>query len=150
MLIEIKAIPHSEICMAYALTHELMEYHNALDIFTMTLERFSELVTSGALMSFIAYADGEPIGVMNAFYKYTTFSGRKIFYIEDLYVCESFRGCGTGGKFLAKAKEVALSAGCEQIELKCAEWNKKSAGFYESHGFIHENDWRVYTLIMHN
>lgn len=146
MLIEIKNTSLPEIPKAYTLTRELMEYHNALDIFTMSPERFSELVTSGAVISFLAYVDGEPVGVMNAFYKYTTFTGRKIFYIEDLFARESFRGCGIGGKFLEKAKETAALNDCQQIELKCASWNEKSAGFYESHGMKRENEWNVYTL----
>ncbi len=146
MLIEIKSVSPSETVTAYGLTRELMEYHNALDIFTMKQERFSELVTTGALMSFLAYADGEPVGVMNAFYKLTTFTGRKIFYIEDLYARGKCRGCGIGGKFLDKAKEIAVENDCEQIELKCASWNKKSAGFYKSHGMSHDTEWEVYTL----
>lgn len=146
MLTEIKSISGSEIPMAYTLTRELMEYHNALDIFTMTLERFKELITSGVLMSFMAYVDGEPVGVMNAFYKYTTFTGRKIFYIEDLYAREKYRGCGIGGKFLEKSREIAISNDCEQIELKCASWNKSSAGFYKAHGMTHDTDWEVYIL----
>ena len=136
----------NDIKTAYILTRELMKYHNALDIFTMTEERFRELIETGVLISFTAYVDGQPAGVMNIFYKYTTFSGKKILYIEDLYVCESFRGCGTGGKFLAKAKEIAILNNCEQIELKCAEWNEKSAGFYSSHGMTRETEWNVYTL----
>lgn len=144
MVVEIKIT--DDITTAYGLTRELMEYHNALDIFTMTQERFSELVETGALMSFIAYADGEPVGVMNAFYKYTTFTGRKIFYIEDLYARAECRGCGIGRKFLDKAKEIARKNDCEQIELKCAVWNEKSAGFYKSHGFDRDTQWDVYTL----
>lgn len=79
MQIDIKSILQTDIPVAYNLTRELMEYHNALDIFTMTQERFNKLVETGALMSFIAYADGEPVGVMNAFYKYTTFTGTENF-----------------------------------------------------------------------
>lgn len=146
MHIVIKSTSPSETGTAYNLTRELMEYHNALDIFTMTPERFRELVETGALMSFIAYIDGEPVGVMNIFYKYTTFSGRKILYIEDLYAREEYRGCGVGGKLLDKAKEIAAADDCEQIELKCAVWNKPSAGFYESHGMTHDTDWKVYTM----
>ncbi|MDE6798612.1 MAG: GNAT family N-acetyltransferase [Ruminococcus sp.] len=145
-MIEIKPTSLSETDTAYFLTRELMEYHNALDIFTMTNLRFRELVDSGTLMSFIAYADNNPVGVMNAFYKYTTFSGRKIFYIEDLYIRENTRGYGIGGKFIEKAKETAVSNDCVQIELKCATWNKKSAGFYESHGMKLDTDWNVFTL----
>ena len=79
MFVEIKNTLPADIPTAYTLTRELMEYHNALDIFTMSQERFSELIQTGAIMSFIAYIDNEPVGVMNAFYKYTTFTGRKIF-----------------------------------------------------------------------
>ena len=145
-MIEIKSTSASETDTAYSLTRELMKHHNALDIFTMSTARFRELIESGTLISFIAYADNIPVGVMNAFYKYTTFSGRKIFYIEDLYINESFRGHGIGGQFIEKAKEIAVSADCVQIELKCAVWNKKSAGFYESHGLKLDTDWNVYTL----
>lgn len=142
----IKSTSLSETDTAYLLTRELMEHHNALDIFTMTSMRFRELIESGTIMSFIAYADNIPVGVMNAFYKYTTFSGRKIFYIEDLYIRESCRGHGIGGKFIEKAKEIAVANDCVQIELKCAVWNKKSAGFYESHGLKLDDDWNVFTL----
>ncbi len=146
MFVEIKNTLPADIPTAYTLTRELMEYHNALDIFTMSQERFSELIQTGAIMSFIAYIDNEPVGVMNAFYKYTTFTGRKIFYIEDLYSRKEFRGCGIGGKFLEKAKEISRLNNCEQIELKCASWNKNSAGFYKSHGMSLDTDWEVYIL----
>ncbi|MDE6780991.1 MAG: GNAT family N-acetyltransferase [Ruminococcus sp.] len=144
MTVEIKST--DDITTAYGLTRELMEHHNALDIFTMTAERFRELIKTGILMSFTAYADGQPAGVMNAFYKYTTFTGRKIFYIEDLYIREKYRGCGIGGKLLDTAKKTASANDCGQIELKCAVWNENSAGFYKSHGLFPETDWQVYTL----
>ncbi|MDE6666239.1 MAG: GNAT family N-acetyltransferase [Ruminococcus sp.] len=146
MNIDIKSTSPDETNTAYSLTKELMEHHDALDIFTMTPERFKELVLSEALFSFMAYENSEPIGVMNIFYKYTTFSGRKILYIEDLYIREKYRGCGVGGKLLDKAKEIAIANDCEQIELKCAVWNSGSAGFYESHGMKQEKEWQVYTL----
>ncbi|MDE5763940.1 MAG: GNAT family N-acetyltransferase [Ruminococcus sp.] len=146
MDIEIKPTSPDETGTAYSLTKELMKHHNALDIFTMTPERFRELVSSGAVLSFMAYENNQPVGVMNIFYKYTTFSGRKILYIEDLYVREKYRGFGVGRKLLDKARETAVSNDCEQIELKCAVWNSSSAGFYESYGLKPENEWQVYTL----
>jgi|GEM_PF-1074446 acetyltransferase, GNAT family len=144
--IDIKAVSPEETKTAFILTRELMEYHNALDIFTMTPQRFRELVETNALMSYIAYVGDEAAGVMNAFYKYTTFSGRKILYIEDLYAKEKYRGCGIGGRLLDKAREIAAGNDCEQIELKCAVWNKNSAGFYESHGMQKDKNWDIYTL----
>lgn len=146
MEIDIKIISAEESEIAFILTRELMDHHKALDIFTMTPQRFRELLQNHSITSCIAYADGDAVGVMNFFYKCTTFSGRKILYIEDLYAQEKYRGRGIGGKLLDKAKEIAAENDCEQIELKCASWNKNSAGFYESHGMKQEKEWNVYTL----
>lgn len=146
MTAEIISVSAENVGSAYSLTRELMAYHNALDIFTMTEKRFSELIKAGAVSSFIAVCGNIPVGVMNIFYKYTTFSGRKILYIEDLYLREESRGHGLGKKFLDVARKTARENDCEQIELKCASWNEKSAGFYESQGMKHDEYWKTYIL----
>ena len=131
---------------AYMLTRELMAHHNALDIFTTTPARLRELIESGMLQSFTLYCGNKPAGIMNFFFKLTTFTGRKILYIEDLYAREEYRGKGFGKMLMAKAREIARENDCEQIELKCAYWNEKSAGFYEAAGMKKENEWITFTL----
>jgi len=131
---------------AYMLTRELMVHHNALSIFTTTEDRLKELIDSGMLLSYTLYCDGKPSGIMNFFFKLTTFTGRKILYIEDLYVREEYRGKGLGKVLLNKAREIAKNTDCEQIELKCAEWNKASAEFYKAQGMKNENEWITFTL----
>lgn len=130
----------------YMLTRELMAHHNALDIFTTTRERFCELIECGMLHSYTLYCDGKPAGIMNFFFKLTTFTGRKILYIEDLYVREEYRGKKLGKALTAKAGELAQENDCEQIELKCADWNKASAEFYKSIGMKDETEWITFTL----
>lgn len=132
--------------IAYTLTRELMAHHNALDIFTLTEARLGELIETEAVRSYIALADGRPVGIMNFLWKYTTFTGCKILYIEDFYVRESSRGLGLGRMLMEKAKELAAENDCEQIELKCASWNQNAAHFYEKMGLKPEKDWNVYTL----
>ena len=131
---------------AYMLTRELMAHHNALEIFTTTKERLAELIDSGMLLSYTLYFSGKPAGIMNFFFKLTTFTGRKILYIEDLYVREEYRGKGLGRLLLNKAKEIAKDTDCEQIELKCAHWNNASAEFYKSQKMKSENEWITFTL----
>lgn len=131
---------------AYTLTRELMAHHNALDIFTTTPERLRELIQSGMLQSYTLYCDGKAAGIMNFFFKLTTFTGRKILYIEDLYAREEYRGKGLGKMLIAKAREIAAENDCEQIELKCAQWNGKSAEFYKAVGMKNESEWITFTL----
>jgi len=146
MNIEINAASQEEYDRAYSLTRELMKYHNALDIFTMTPERFKKLLDTKSLACLIAYVGGESAGVMNFFYKYTTFTGRKILYIEDLYVCPQFRGYGLGHKMFDAARQIASDNDCEQIELKCAVWNENSKKFYKSCGMETDKDWETFIL----
>jgi len=136
----------ADVEIAYMLTRELMVHHNALDIFTTTPERLKELIDSGMLLSYTLYCDGKPAGIMNFFFKLTTFTGRKILYIEDLYVREEYRGKGLGKILLTKAKEIAKETDCEQIELKCANWNEASAEFYKAQKMKNENEWITFTL----
>ena len=86
------------------------------------------------------------VGSLNFFFKLTTFTGRKILYIEDLYVREEYRGKELGKVLLNKAREIAKDTDCEQIELKCADWNKASAEFYKAQGMKNENEWITFTL----
>ena len=146
MQIEIKKAAAADFMTAFTMTRELIEYHNALDIFELTPERLRELIENGELHCYIAFCGSEPAGIMNFFWKYTTFTGRKILYIEDLYARKEFRGCGIGKKFLETAKRIAAENDCEHIELKCIDWNTKSAGFYESFGMKPEKQWITYTL----
>lgn len=131
---------------AYKLTEELIAYHGMLDIFTMTQERYAELVSSGSLVSFTVSDGGKPFGVMNFFYKLTTFTGRKILYIEDLYVRKEYRGSGAGRMLMKKAAETAAENDCEEIELKCACWNKDPAEFYKSCGMTENTAWNTFTM----
>ncbi len=147
MDIKIKQCKSEDYETAYVLIKELIEFHNALNIFELTPMRIKELIENEEIISLIAYADDEPAGIMNCFFKYyTTYTGRSILYIEDLYTRSRFRSNGIGRSLFEKAKEIAVTKSCEKIELKCAQWNVRSAEFYESLGMNADKDWVTYTL----
>ena len=146
MKTEIRRAQTADAEIVYELTKELMAYHKALYIFTTTCERFKEMIDKRELYSFIAYDDGQPIGVMNFFFKITTFTGKKILYIEDLFVREASRRKSVGRLLVDKARKIAKELDCEEIELKCAEWNTKSAAFYENNNFTNDTNWKIFTL----
>lgn len=143
---EIKKASADDYESAFALTRELIEYHNALDIFELTPQRMRELIEKNLINTYILYVDSRPAGIMNFFWKYTTFTGRKILYIEDLYMRSEFHGLGFGTKLIETSKKLASENDCEQIELKCASWNHSAAGFYKKIGMQSESEWITYTL----
>ena len=66
--------------------------------------------------------------------------------LKYLGVFPWYRGKGLGKVLLNKAKEIARETDCEQIELKCAHWNKASAEFYKAQKMKNENEWITFTL----
>uniref|UniRef100_A0A3P9D2F1 Spermidine/spermine N1-acetyltransferase family member 2 n=1 Tax=Maylandia zebra TaxID=106582 RepID=A0A3P9D2F1_9CICH len=73
------------------------------------------------------------IGYALYFYSYSSWSGRAI-YMEDLYVMPEFRGTGVGKALINKVAQLALAAGCHQLNFTVLDWNKPSMDFYLSQG----------------
>lgn len=146
MIADIKMCTSSDTDTLFELTRELMEYHNLLDIFTLTKDSLRQLVERGDLKSYIAYIDGKPAGHINFFYMYSTFSGKKILYLEDLYVRNEYRKHGIGGQFIDLLKKTAKENDCCWIEWKCADFNKNGERFYEKFGAKNDKTWKTYTL----
>ncbi|KAA8570782.1 hypothetical protein MFRU_011g01640 [Monilinia fructicola] len=73
----------------------------------------------------------EPVGMALYFYNYSTWRASAGIYLEDLYVRESERGKGYGGKLLSiLAKEVVEMKGA-RLEWSVLKWNEPSIKFYE-------------------
>lgn len=146
MNVTFKKCTEENIPLLYKMTGELIEMHSSFGDYTMTEERLAELEKSGAVISYTAYADDKPAGIINFFYKYTTFSGRKVLYLEDLYVRQEFRCDGIGAKFIELLKKIAAENDCEEIEWKCASFNEKGKRFYDRMGAKHITEWDTYTI----
>jgi GNAT superfamily N-acetyltransferase len=147
MRIEIKKCGAEQIGELYELTRAINELHSdLLGEFSLTKERLSELVTCGAVQSYIAYADGNAAAHINFFYKYTTFSGRKIIYLEDLYVREEYRRLGLGRRLMDFLKQIGRENDCERIEWKCADFNKDAEVFYGKIGGTPDRQWQTYSI----
>lgn len=146
MDIEIKKCGGEDTDILYEMTKELIDFHGMSDIFTLTRKRLSELVSSGMLQSYIAYVDSEPAAHINFFYKLTTFSGRKLIYLEDLYVREEYRGMRLGVRMFELLKRIAKENDCERIEWKCARFNEGGKLFYQKIGALPDEVWTTYTI----
>ena len=115
---------------------KLAEYEKLGDMCNITAEVLIKLMSEeNGLHAVIAEQDGVPAGMMTWYvYKIATFSGRRVFYIEDVFIDESKRGEGIGSALFAEAKRLAAELGCARLEWKCLDWNKSAQSFYEKIG----------------
>lgn len=96
------------------------------------MERFP-----GAL-SFIAYYDGEPAGIANCIYSFSTFNAAKVLNVHDLAVIKNFRSKGIGEALLAVVEKKAAETNCCKVTLEVREDNR-ARNLYERMGFSYGN-----------
>jgi GNAT superfamily N-acetyltransferase len=91
----------------------------------------------------IAEADGAPVGFALFFHNFSTWTGRRGLYLEDLYVTPAARGRGVGRALLRHLAGVALDRGCARFEWAVLDWNVDAIAVYRAVGAIGLEDWTV-------
>ena len=85
--------------------------------------------------------DGEPVGFALWFYNFSTWEGKPVLYLEDLFVRLEFRGFGIGKALLKHLAKVALEQGCTRYVWQVLDWNTPSIEFYEAMGAQVLREW---------
>lgn len=128
---------------------KLAEYEKLSENCNITADKLIELMNEeNGLRIIIAEQDGVPAGMMTWYtYKIATFSGRRVFYIEDVYIDSDKRGGGIGTALFDEAKRLANELGCARLEWKCLDWNISAQNFYgKLGGNISDDGWLTYTI----
>lgn len=138
----------SDVPVVNEMIHKLAEYENLADLCTLNDKTLAELMNEkNGLSAVIAEIDGSPSGIMTYyFFKIATFAGKRVMYIEDIFIDEKYRGKGVGTGFFRIAKDIAEKNSCIRIEWKCLEWNTSARKFYEKIGGLSSEEWLTYTL----
>ena len=87
--------------------------------------------------------DGETLGFALFFHNFSTWTGKRGLYLEDLYVTPDARGQGVGGVLLAHLAGMALDRGCARFEWSVLDWNADAIAFYRKVGAVGMEDWTI-------
>jgi len=93
-----------------------------------------------------AIKDGKEVGFAWFYYIFSTFSGKPVLFLEDLYVLPECRGEGYGKGILQELARTCVRRGCDRMEWHCLDWNQPSIDFYLSMGAQTVDDYSVYCL----
>jgi len=99
-----------------------------------------------AVECLLAEAGGEPVGFALYFHNFSTFTGKRGLYLEDLFVRPPWRGRGIGRQLLARLARTAVERDCARFDWAVLAWNTPAIGFYESLGARQMTDWRTTRL----
>jgi len=98
----IRPATHADVPQILAFVRELAEFEREPDAVVATeamLER--ALFEEGSAEALMAELDGAPVAFALFFHNFSTWTGKKGLYLEDLYVTPSARGKGVGTALLA-------------------------------------------------
>lgn len=99
--------------------------------------------TPPAAEALIAERDGVAVGFALFFHNFSTWTGKRGIYLEDLYVTPAARGSGAGKALLAHLAGIALDRGCARFEWSVLDWNTPAIDFYRSVGAAAMDEWTV-------
>lgn len=147
-MITVKHCTAEDIPDIYRLMKGLAEFEKMSDALTIDEKGLELLMTEEkAFEALLAYKDGKAVGLaLYYFYMLSTFSGRRVLYLEDIFVDEEYRKKGTGRLLMQELINEARARGCIKMEWKCLKWNENAVRFYEKLGAEVSPDWLTFTL----
>ena len=86
-------------------------------------------------LSVLAYRGENAIGLVNAFFGFSTFLQKRLINIHDVMVIPTERGRGVAGKMLDEIESIAKEHDCCRITLEVLDRNQSARNAYEKRGF---------------
>jgi GNAT superfamily N-acetyltransferase len=144
-VIAVRAARPGDEALALRFVRELALFEREPDAVTAREVDFTEALfgDAPAAEAVIAEADGEPVGFALFFHNFSTWTGRRGLYLEDLYVTPAARGRGVGRALLAHLAGIAVDRGCARFEWSVLDWNADAIAFYRSVGAVGMEEWTV-------
>jgi ribosomal protein S18 acetylase RimI-like enzyme len=85
---------------------------------------------------FLAFANGDAVGLAICLVGFSSFRGRPLINIHDIAVRPESRGRGVGRALLAAISQEAERTGCCKVTLEVRSDNKRAQALYSSEGFV--------------
>ena len=148
MTVTIRPAEAADVGTILRFVRELAEYERAADkvVATEALLTDALFADQPAAFAVIAEIDGAPVGMALYFFNFSTWTGWRGLYLEDLYVTSEARGQGVGGALLTRLAGIAVARGCTRFEWAVLDWNAPAIAFYRSKGAEPMDEWRTYRV----
>ncbi|MBI4951203.1 MAG: GNAT family N-acetyltransferase [Myxococcales bacterium] len=88
----------------------------------------------------------EALGFALYFFAYSTWRGRRVLHLEDLFVAPAARRAGVGLALMRALAAIAVARDCARFEWSVLDWNEEALRFYRRLGAAPVPGWTVLRL----
>lgn len=96
-----------------------------------------------AAEALIAELDGAAVGMAVFYHNFSTWTGVRGIWLDDLYVTPMARGHGGGAALLRHLAGIAVDRGCQRFEWWVLDWNEHAINVYRAMGAEAMDEWTV-------
>ena len=94
----------------------------------------------------LACAGGKAVGYATYCFTFSSMTGKRTMWLDDVFVVPEFRGKGLGRRVMANLARIAIEQQCGRFEWIVLDWNTRAIDFYQQLGARVLEDWRVCRL----
>jgi GNAT superfamily N-acetyltransferase len=146
--VRISRATERDVPLIVQLIRELAEYERAPDEAVATVEGltaalFGEQPQAEVLL---AHFGGEPAGFALFFYNFSTWTGKRGIYLEDIFVRPPLRRHGIGAALFREIAAIAVDRDCPRLEWAVLNWNELAINFYNKIGATAKDDWTTFRI----
>ena len=145
MSVAVRPARTDDVATVLRFVRELAAFEHEPDAVVATEAMLAEALFGAAPAAEAVIADvaGEPVGFALFFHNFSTWTGRRGLYLEDLYVTPTARGAGVGRALLRHLAALAVERGCARFEWSVLDWNADAIAFYRAVGAVGLDEWTV-------
>jgi GNAT superfamily N-acetyltransferase len=147
--ISVRAATAADVEAIHRFVRELAAFERAPDAVTSTPEMMHAALfgPDPAAEALVAVGDaGEPVGFAIFYHTFSTWSGKRGIWLDDLYISPEARGLGAGGALLQAVARIAVERDCARFEWWVLDWNEPALEFYRARGAVPQSEWTVQRL----
>ena len=135
-MLAIRSATEADVGLLLEMIREFAEFERELDQVEITTE---DLLRDGfgpspRFQALLAEWDGEPAGYAVYFFIYSTWTGRPLLFLEDLYIRPQFRSKKIGKTLLQYTAGIAREQNCDGMRWEVLDWNTPAIDFYRGIG----------------
>ena len=142
---QVRAATPADVATILGFVRDLAAFEREPDAVDATEATLTEALFGAhpAAEAVIAEQDGLPAGFALFFHNFSTWTGRRGVYLEDLYVTPEARGQGVGKALLQHLAALAVDRGCARFEWSVLDWNEAAIRFYRGLGAVGMEEWTI-------